>query len=73
MFDYQKLYAGEQVCATCVHYVQHYRRDIQEEKEVYLSVACGHCLKRRPKRYPPEAPACELWQPDMANPSAITK
>ena len=62
MFDYQKLYAGEQVCATCVHYVQHYRRDIQEEKEVY-----------RPKRYPPEAPACELWQPDMANPSAITK
>ncbi len=62
MTDYEELYAGEQVCCTCAHFVQHYRRDVRDGEEGYRPIGCGHCLKRRPKRYPPETPACEGWE-----------
>lgn len=62
MINYEELYAGERVCCTCAHFVQHYRRDVQNGEEGYRPIGCGHCLKRRPKRYPPETPACEGWE-----------
>lgn len=63
MFDYKKLYAGRQVCCTCASFVQHYRKDLYNGEVRYLTISCGHCMKqRRPKRYPPDAPACGLWE-----------
>lgn len=53
----------DNVCETCANFVQHYRKDVYCGKICFSPVGCGHCTKRRPKRYPPETPACELWQP----------
>lgn len=55
---YQKLYAGQQVCCTCVHYQQHYCRGKKRYYEVYY----GHCIKVRLKTRRPDQ-TCELWEP----------
>lgn len=60
----EEIYEGQKVCCTCAYFVQHYRKYIRalDGKESYSPVGCGHCLKRRPKRYPPETPGCERWK-----------
>lgn len=57
MTKYQKVYAGEKVCCTCGHYIQHYGR----KKKRYYILFCGHCFFPRVKTRRPDH-TCEHWK-----------
>lgn len=54
---YRELYAGQQVCCTCVHYQQHYYRGKKQYHEVYR----GHCMVPRVKTRKPDQ-SCKFWK-----------
>ena len=56
MTEFQKFYAGEKVCCTCRHYIQHYGRG----KRKYYILSFGHCIFPRVKSRAPEQ-TCGHW------------
>ena len=62
MINYEALFDGEQVCCTCSHFVQHYRKSGLDQAGKFEPIGCGHCLKRPSKRLPPETHGCDRWE-----------
>lgn len=56
---YQKEYAGQKVCCTCVHFCQHY--SYGESPKRYRLVFAGHCIYPRIKFRRPDQ-SCERWR-----------
>lgn len=50
---------GDQRCADCCYYLQHYTFYSRK----ILRVHCGHCIFSRAKRRLPDAKACENFFP----------
>ena len=57
MTRYEEIYAGKQVCCTCIHFYQHYGKG----KKKYHLVDCGHCCYPRLKTRKTDQ-TCEHWK-----------
>ncbi len=53
---------GEQVCANCMYFIQHYIPGGYPFPPEHQAINCGHCTHMRLKHRSPYAEACSHWQ-----------